>query len=121
MKAKLVIAFIVVFGLGFYLGAMYLRLQEYARGGEHGLQAKELLGEIEDYKTHHGDYPDQDWFKDLGDKRITTEGRIWIYYNPPKKTSGGSQILISVPIDYGRMYLNGYVDGVVQSKKAGTQ
>ena len=121
MKAKLVIAFIVVFGLGFYLGGMYLRLQEYARGGQHGIQARELLSDLEDYKATHGDYPDQDWFEDLGDKRITTEGRIWIYYNPPKKTSGGNQILISAPIDYGRRYMNGYVDGVVQGKKVGSQ
>jgi hypothetical protein len=121
MKAKLVIAFIVVFGIGFYLGAMYLRLQEYARASGHFLQAEEVLAEIEDYKNRHGEYPDQDWFKNLGDRRVTTEGRIWIYYNPPKKTLEGSQILISAPIDYGRRYVNGHVDGTVQSKKVETQ
>ena len=115
MKIKLIIAFIVVFSLGFYFGATYLRLQEYARGGVHSLQGQELLGEINEYESHYGEYPNQDWFKDLGGKRITTESRVWTYHNPPLKSPSGKIIMISVPIDRGRLYLYGYAEGYVQS------
>ena len=116
MKAKLVIviSFIAVFGLGLYIGAMSIRLQAYARAGAVGHQGDELLRKIRDYKTHHGEFPDQDWFEELGDKRITSERRVWTYYAPPRKSFDGKLILISVPIDRSNYYFYGYNEGYIQ-------
>jgi hypothetical protein len=110
---KTIIALLVVLGLGFYFGAMYFRLQEYARSGSIALQGNELLSEIENYKANHADFPSQEWFQELGDKRITSERRLWIYHTPPLISSLGDTIIISVPVDRDNSYLYGNAKGHV--------
>ena len=115
MKAKITLASIIVFTLGFCIGAMYLRFQEYARSAPIGMQGKDILKEIREFKTKNGEYPDQKWFSNLGDKLITSEKRIWVYHTPPIKSSDDNYILISVPVDRGNSYLFGYSKGYVSS------
>ena len=108
-------AFILVFVAGLFIGMSYPRLQEYARSAPIGIQGKELLKEIHNFKTKTGQYPDQVWFSNLGNRIITDENRIWTYHNPPIKSSGDNYILISVPVDRGNAYLYGYSEGYIQA------
>ena len=116
MKVKISIALVLALVVGFFLGGSYIRFNEYARGAAHVTQSKELIKEIIDYKESTGAYPDKSWFRSLGDRRITSEGRLWVYHNPPLVSKGGGHILISAPVDYGSMYMCGFSDGVVMGR-----
>jgi len=113
MKIGITIGFIIVFLAGLFIGAAYSKLQGYARVAPNVERADLLLSKLEDYKKQHGGYPDEAWFRGLGDERLTLEDRLWIYYNPPHKMPSGREVLIAAPMDYGNGYLCGYIDGVV--------
>jgi len=118
MKTRFVLAFVAVFVAGVFIGGSIPRLQSYAQGGVIAQDAKELLQLIEQYRTSNGDYPPRQWFEALDSHRITSEGRLWVYYNPPQDLKGKRQLLISAPVENGRMYMCGYTDGVVMAQPA---
>ena len=109
---KYLVLAIITFVVGLWVGAMSMKLKDYGNVGLHVQQAQELLTLIESYKSDHGDYPDSSWFDQLGDKRITMTGRVWMYYNPPLE-SEDNEILIAVPIEYRRDYLYGCTNNAV--------
>ena len=90
----------------------------YARVAPNVGQADLLLSKLEDYKKEHGEYPSHEWFRQLGEERLTLEDKVWIYYSPPHKMPSGNEILIAAPMDYGNGYLCGYTDGVVLARPA---
>lgn len=103
---------IITFVVGLWIGAMSIKLKAYGQVGVHVQQGQELLTLIEAYKKDHGAYPDSSWFDELGDKRISSRGRVWVYYNPPLESNEDKKILIAVPIEYRQDYLYGCVGNV---------
>lgn len=95
------------------VASVYPTLAAYYRVPGHRHQGEELLTAIEDYKTKHGEYPSQQWFKGLGDKRVTSEGRLWVYFSPPQHTPQDKVVLIATRIDYGDAYYAGYLGGTI--------
>ena len=112
MKAKFSLVLVGLI-LGFFLchfGKVFLAYVQLPR---HVAQGERIMERLVSYRDANNQWPDQKWFQELGDQRRTTEGRKWIYHHPPLKLSNGKELLISVPIKYGRKTLGGYLDGTV--------
>lgn len=118
MQKKLVLASLVMFAAGVFVGGNIPRLHDYAQAGVVSQDARALLQLIKEYRTTNGSYPSHQWFESLDSRRITSEGRLWVYYNPPRNTDGKRQLLISAPVQNGRMYICGYTDGFVVGQTA---
>ena len=108
-----VIKYLFVLAVGVACCMLGKTVIAYYRVPGHVRQGKELISRITAYHEKNGKYPSQEWFAEIGDDRITSEGHVWVYFNPPKHTRNDKYILIATRVEYGGNYYAGYHGGTI--------